>query len=228
MGPPRRDLRSRTGQVAGRLAILAALLVIGSSARADDDDSPVIRKRGVFHEIDGELTLTVGFRELFSTAMRKRLDSGFATTVVMRIYTFDREGTTTVAYSARTLRAVYDLWEERYLLSIDEPERTRRVKKQRRQDVVDRLTSLWRVPVAPLASIQRGREYFVAIVVEVNPISEDLLSEVRRWLRHPQSSRQQVSSESIFGSFVSIFVNNTVRRAEKTLRLRTQLVYRRP
>jgi hypothetical protein len=90
------------------------------------------------------------------------------------------------------------------------------------------LTSLWRFPLVTLDRVKPQDQYFVAGIGEVNPMSEDLLEEVRRWLRNPQGDRRSTGSESFFGSFVSIFVNNKIRRAEKTFRLRTQPFYRRP
>ncbi len=207
------------------LALLLAASLSPATARAEQE---VKQKRGKFRITGDKLTLTVGFRELFSPSMRRRLKSGFATTVVMRVYLFEADGTRTVSFAARTLKAVYDLWDENYTIRMEEPPRTRHVKKKRQKDVVDRLTSLWRFPVGDIDKVKPNRRYFVAVIAEVNPISEDLLSEVRRWLRNPRGSRQRMGGENLFGSFVSIFVNNKIRRAERTLRLRTQDFFRRP
>ena len=76
-----------------------------------------------------------------------------------------------------------------------------------------------------MAKIARARNYFVAAIVEVNPMSREVLAEVRRWLRRP-SGGHEGGSESFFGSFVSIFVNNKVRRSERTWKIRSQLFYK--
>ena len=226
MGAFRSDTASRARgllRTGSWLLLLAALLcpVCASAQQA------VPYKRGVFREEGNYLTLTVGFREMFNRKLRQRLRSGFATTVVMRIYLFEKQGERNVAFSARTVKAVYDLWDEQYRLQLDEPGRTRfrRFKKQRQ--VVDRLTSLWRIRVARVDQIKPNKHYFVAIIAEVNPISDALLAEVRRWLRNPRR-HSRIGESSFFGSFVSIFINNKIRRAEKTFRLRTQPFFRRP
>ena len=181
----------------------------------------VTYKRAVFRQEGKVMTLSVGFREMFDRKLRKRLRNGFATTVVMRVYLFEKQGERNVAFSARTLKAVYDLWDERYRLQLDEPGRTRFRRSKKQRYVVDRLTSLWRFPVANLSTLKPNKRYFVAVIAEVNPISDALLAEVRRWLRNPRR-HSRIGESSFFGSFVSIFINNKIRRAEKTYRLRTQ------
>lgn len=211
--------RSRAAIFAASLALLATC-----PARADED---VGFKHGVFQEQGNWLNVTVGFREMFDSALRGRLRNGFATTVVMRIYLYRRDSGELVAFSARNLRAVYDLWDEQYLLRIDEPGKTRSLRERSEKRVVDLLSSTWRFPLVRLDRLKVGVQYFVAVYAEVNPMSEELLEEVRRWLRNPTGDRR-TSEGNIFGSFVSIFVNNKIRSAEKTFRFRTQPFYRRP
>lgn len=195
-----------------------------SSALAEDE---LAIKHASFIEEGSTLSLTVGFREMLDLAARSRLRNGFATTVVMRIYLYRRDGGRPIAFSARTLKAVYDLWDEQFLLRVEEPGRLRHLKFRDQSQVVDRLTSLWRFPLTSVSAVSPGEEYFVAIIAEVNPMSEATLAEVRQWLRNPYGTQHSVG-ESFFGSFVSIFINNKIRSAEKTFRLRTQPFYRRP
>ena len=206
-------------------ALLVVLTGVTSTAAADR----LNYKKGAFLEQGDTLRVTIGFRELFDEKLRQRMLSGFPTTVVMRIYLYKQQGGKPVAFAARTLKAVYDLWDERFLFQLQEPHRQYKTRFREQRKVVDRLTSLWHFPLARLDKIKRGTQYFVAVIAEVNPMSEDLLEEVRRWLRNPYSEHRQASSgSSFFGSFVSIFVNNKIRSAEKTLQLRTQPFYRNP
>lgn len=214
------------GASPSRAAILAASLALlaTSTVHAEED---VGFKRGVFQEQGKTLNITVGFREMFDSTLRGRLRNGFATTVVMRIYLYRRDSGELVAFAPRTLKAVYDLWDEQYLLRMEEPGKTRSMRERSEKRIVDLLSSTWRFPLVNLERLRPGTQYFVAVIAEVNPMSEELLEEVRRWLRNPAGDRR-TSEGSIFGSFVSIFVNNKIRSAEKTFRFRTQPFYRRP
>ena len=217
---PHRSLLSRRPWAAWLLAsgVLFAAL---PAAQAEQ----VRVKRFAFEERDGQLTITGGFREIFDSRMRQRLGSGFATTVVMHVYLYRKGGGTPLAESVRSLRAVYDLWDHNYLLQIEDP-RGRLIRRfKRTQDVVDRLTSFWRFPLATIGRIDHGQQYFIAAIIEVNPMRPEVLSEVRRWLRRP-TGRERPGSTSFFGSFVSIFVNKKISRAEKTLKFRSQPFFR--
>jgi hypothetical protein len=207
-------------------ALAAALALLAPAAPASGQ--PVVTKHAVFRHDGDRMTVTTGFREMLVRSLRDRLRSGFATTVVMRVYLYEEEGAQPVSFAMRSLRAVYDLWQESYQLTIEEPGRTLYRRFTRQQDVVDRLTSLWRFPFAMLRDIRPGSRYFVAVVAEVNPMSDSVMAEVRRWLRNPQGSTQRIAGDSLFGSFVSIFVNENIRRADSTFRMRTQPFYRRP
>ena len=211
---------------ASRLLQIALLLCCQVVFPAWAEEPTVVTKRGLFEERDGQLTVTVGFREMFTEQLTKRLRSGFASTVVMRVFLYPKAGGDPIAINGRTVRAVYDLWDEKYLLSVEERGKTYHEALRDRDQVVDRLTSFWRLPLAPISQIAKSEMYFVAAIVEVNPMQEEVLAEVRRWLRTPYRRHNQMGGESFFGSFVSIFINNKIRRAEQTFKVRTQLFYR--
>jgi hypothetical protein len=217
---------SRSDRGLPRVVAAAVALLLSLGAAGARGDNPVAYKRGRFYE-GKDLRVSVGFREMFDEGMKKRLKSGFATTVVMRVYLYRKRDGAPVAFAVRTLRAYYDPWDEEYLVKIRDHRgrSSRRFRDQRA--VIDRLTSLWRFPIARVEQITQGTKYFVAVIAEVNPVDERLLAEVRRWLRNPHGGHRQVGGESFFGSFVSIFVNNKIRRAEKTFRVKTQPFYRR-
>ena len=167
------------------------------------------------------LLLDVEFGELFDEPLRRRLDSGFATTVVVRCFLTRDGASRPEALAARTTRVAYDLWDEVYVGEEQDAQGSRTFREPSRAEVVRRLTRLTHFPVAETARLEQGQRYVVALRVEVNPVSPELHAQLRRWLtRAPEGPRFSSGGESFFGSFVSIFVNPLPGEAERVLRRR--------
>ncbi|MCK5796209.1 MAG: hypothetical protein KAI47_03445 [Deltaproteobacteria bacterium] len=186
--------------------------------------TPVVSKSVRFAQVQKDVVMSVGFRELFDAKLRRRLKSGFATTAVMRVYLYRVGGGRPLIALARRLSVVYDLWDEQFRLKIEDPRGTHTFQERDLQKVVDRLSSFRKFPLLPYSTLSTSERYFVAGIIEVNPMSAELLAAVRRWLRKP--ARRQVGGNSIFGSFVSLFVNDKIKRAEKTFKFRSQPFFR--
>lgn len=169
------------------------------------------------------LEISTAFTEVFDKERTKSLESGFTTTVLVRAYLYDEANDETpLAISIREVRVVYDLWEEVYLLQITEPGRTQAVSTQEKSRAISLAAAVEDFPLYLDGPLIEGRRYFLAMIVEVNPISQELILEARKWLsRAAGSTAKSEKSSSFFGSFVSIFVNIRPGTAEKTARFRS-------
>jgi len=200
------------------------LLLVAGAARADEDD--VGLRRMAFHERAGQLVMSGSVTDVFDQETLARLSNGFVTTVVVRIYLYrvgqeDRA----LAFSLAERRIAYDVWDEVYVIRLRDGDGERSYREPSRAEALRRATELVYVPVSPLANVEIGPLYFAGVVVAVNPVSEEILAEVRRWLTRPQGG-QLSGDASFFGSFVSVFVNPRVSDADRVLRFRTQPLYR--
>ncbi len=83
------------------------------------------------------------------------------------------------------------------------------------------------MPIASLATVPRGRNHYLGMVIELNPVSEETLAEMRRWLTRSAQATTIDPGSSVFGSFVTVFVNPKLPDADRVLRLRSQPFYRR-
>ena len=61
--------------------------------------------------------------------------------------------------------------------------------------------------------------------VELNPVSDQTLTEVRRWLTQGSGGGLDRGG-AFFGSFVSVFVNPKIPPADRVIRIRSQPFYR--
>jgi hypothetical protein len=78
-----------------------------------------------------------------------------------------------------------------------------------------------KLPLIDRALLGSGARYFVAMLVEVNPVSQEMLERIKRWVTRPNGSNAIGPSDSLFGSFVGLFVAR-IGAADKQLAFRTQ------
>ncbi len=210
------------------MRLLGALLMVATLfGVAAADNGAAVRRMG-FAERGANLVVTTSFPELFDRAAVDKISSGFPSSVVVRMYVFRKDRTDKpVSLVLVEHEIVFDLWDEVYVLRTRGPLGKRELRYKNRQQAVRAMTEIDHMPIAPLDRIGIGPHHFLAAVVELNPISPELLAEMRRWLTRPAGESLD-SSSSFFGSFVSVFVNPKLDRADRTLRIRSQPFYRTP
>jgi hypothetical protein len=200
-----------------------AALAVAAPAYADDDAPEQIHVR--FVERGDWLTLTTKVNKLFDSAAYEALDSGFPSTVVIRMWVYPQGSTQPVAYTALERSAVYDLWDDVYVLQLEDSGGKTKLKIKKHADALEELTDLTDVEVAPLAILPTEQVFQLAIEAELNPVSKETLAEVRRWLSRGAGNDIDHNS-TFFGSFVSVFVNSKIPEADRVLRLRSQPFFR--
>ncbi len=208
-----------------RWTIAFAVLCALGMARSAWADRPDYRKMSFFENSEW-LSVSTTFTELFDSEAYRDLSSGFPTSVVLRIYVYQKGQELPVTLQVVSMRVIYDLWEDEYVLRVDGPEGRTTKRYASRVEVLRKLTQLQKYRIAAVGRIQLGVHYFLALSAELNPVEEEMLAEMRRWLTKSTSDSTLDSSSSFFGSFVSVFVNPKLQKAERIVRLRSQPFYR--
>ncbi len=198
---------------------LLALLGAGTASAAPS--AP--RIAGIAREA-GHLVVSVGLQDLFGPRDVERLLSGFSTRVLIRVALMRDGADAPVARAMRLAEIVYDLWDEklRVRISTGKPGVAETKVVATPKAAVDLATSLVAFPVAEMANLEPGARYHLSLRADLNPISEELVSNVRRWLSHPSGRGRSGSGESFFGSFVSVFVNPRIDDSERLLQVVSQ------
>lgn len=206
------------------LVALGAVALLAAPARATADDGDIPYRRMGFAERGGHLAMSGTLVDILDARAYGRLSSGLPTVMVARFYVYRKgQAERPIATEAVTHELIYDLWDELYVVRLNG-----RVLRFRSRDAAVRaMTDLADLPIADLDRIAIGPHYFVGMFVELNPVSPELQAEMRRWLSRP-AGESLASSSSFFGSFVSVFVNPKLDRADRTMRLRSQPFYRTP
>lgn len=198
--------------------VMLALLAV--TARADD---PPQMERMRFIERSTSLTVTTKVNKLFDTAAYNALKSGFVTTVVIQTWVYPKNSNDPIAWTRDRRTVVYDLWDEVYTVRMCEKCKPQKVKYQ--SEAFKLLTEVIDLQIAQLADIPYEDIYYLAMRVDLNPVSAETLTEVRRWLS--QGTGGGLDRGGVFfGSFVSVFVNPKLADADRVLRMRSQPFYR--
>lgn len=167
------------------------------------------------------VVMTVSFRDAVDGTISKKLLSGLPTTIAMRGYVFKESGGDPVALAARSCKIVYDLWDEVFRVTVTQAGGQTTTVAVNVEGVLRNCAESKKIPIMERASMKDGTKYFVAVIVEVNPISADMLDRIKRWVTRPNGTTSLSSSDSLFGSFVGLFVTR-VPSADKRIQFRTQ------
>lgn len=169
----------------------------------------------------GVVKLSVGFRDVIDAEISKKLLSGLPTVIAMRGYVFRETGEGPLALTAKSCRIVYDIWDEVFRIQITQPGGQSTAVAVNTEGVLRNCAETRRMPLMERALMKDGTKYFVAALVEVNPVSAEMLDRIKRWVTRPNGSAAIGPGDSLFGSFVGLFVAR-VDTADRRLAFRTQ------
>jgi hypothetical protein len=204
-------------------AVLLLTLALGLAPESARAEAPMVRKTGVARKAD-KLVISVGLQDLFTERDLDRLLSGFSTRVLIRVALFREDGGPPVAQVMRLAEIVYDLWDEklRVRVSSDRPDKPETMVVATPQAAVEAATALVEFPVTDDRKLDADVAYHLGLRADLNPISEELVTNVRRWLSRPSGHSRAGSGDNFFGSFVSVFVNPRVDDSERVLQVQSQ------
>jgi hypothetical protein len=209
--------------IAGILGALATACVLGTTMPARAADLPPARQTGVGIK-NGQLVVSVGAQDLFGPAERQHLTSGFSTRVLLRLALQEEGGDEVVSLAVQRAEIVYDIWDEKFSVRVTGGLGSElRVLAPTIEAAIWQATAVVQLPIADASRLRPGTRYVLLVRGDLNPISEDLLADVRRWLVQPaRGQRKLAAGDSFFGSFVSIFVNPRIEDSERQLRFMSQ------
>ena len=213
------------------LAFMAAVVPETSAYAADDPpkQEELPRRQANFvwdkNEKTGQTLLKTSFsyRDVIDKALSDKLASGLPTVIAMRAYVLREGETNPIALAVRTCRVSFDLWEEVYRLKITSAGGERDLAVLNLEGVLRQCAEARDLSVADKALLTANKAHFLGVIVEVNPVSPQMLAQMRQWVSRPAGSTGIGPGDALFGSFVGLFVRQ-IGTADKTLRFRTQSV----
>lgn len=169
-------------------------------------------------------TLAFSAKDFANAAVQKKLQSGLPQMLIMRIYAYREHGKDPLAVTALSCRVVYDLWEGVYRIERQTEHTDKTLSAKSMDGVVQQCLDLKSFAFGDANTFagEHGKRVYLAVIIELNPLSQDTVQRIRRWLARPGGN--QLEGNAFFGSFVSIFVSRKLSSAEKTLTFRTDLI----
>ena len=168
------------------------------------------------------LRASFSYRDVVDAQIAPKLSSGLPVVIAMRAYVFKEGDASPLALAVRACRVTYDLWDEVYRIRVTEPGRPERDTAAVNVEGVLRMCTEARdLPVVDRSLLTAGAPHFLAAIVDVNPISPQMLEQMKRWMSRPTGSTGIGPSDALFGSFAGLFLRQ-IGTADKTIRFRTQ------
>jgi hypothetical protein len=205
------------------LGVTAGLWLASIAPPAQAQGNLPIRPVEVHVEAD-TLRLSFAVDDFVDTQVKEKLESGVRQTLVTRVVAYAEGETRARAATAVSCRVVYDLWEGSYRVQrkLEGMEELRRPKDI--AAVVRLCLGATQLPVgsgADLAKL-RGKEIFIEVSVDFNPVSPEIVRRIQRWLAKPGGS--DLEGNAFFGSFVSILVGRNLGEPDKHFAFRSAAV----
>ena len=205
--------------------VLGAALVV-TDARAQQPAQPTapqqLPSRQANYAWDKALLrASFSFRDVMDKTLTDKLSSGLPSVIAMRAYVFRDEDAVPVALTVRTCRVVYDLWEEVYRLKITGPGVDRDTAAINVEGVLRQCAEARDLPVVDRPLLASGKAHFLAVIVDVNPVSPQMLAQMRQWVARPTGSTGIGPGDALFGSFVGLFLRQ-IGTSDRSLTFRTQ------
>lgn len=202
-------------------SLAAALVLSAGVARAEDGPPKVVARAATFVWDADILRMSVSYRDVIDAEMQKKLTSGLPTVIVMRGYVFEEGAQQPIALTVKSCRVVFDPWDEVFRIQLAVPGSETNVPSPTLEGVLRRCAEDKALPVVEGKRLKPDGKYVVQALVEVNPISKDMIERIRRWVSRPAGASGIGAGDALFGSFVGLFTAR-IGVADRQLAFRTQ------
>jgi hypothetical protein len=162
----------------------------------------------------GRLELSLAFPEVFTKKHRKRLESGFASQILIYAQLREHKKGTPLAQAILQYKIIYDMWEEKFVVRSEGPGGHRDFQLSSMNELIRGCGALDKLPLTPIMDLPARMEYRLQVRIVVNPMSEELRKRVREYLSNPDGGSHIGSPRSFFGSFSKIFVDQKAFQAD--------------
>jgi hypothetical protein len=175
------------------------------------------------------LYVGVSFRDVIDPNIRRKLRRGLPTTIVLTGAIYQPGQPQPVATTAQTCKITWHVWKEMYLIEITRPgfhrlEKTLTLNGVLRRCAEIRSPNVSRLLLAANSSqVSVGVPVYMQAKVQVNPLSEEVLQKIKRWVSRPTGTATAAPGDALFSTFTGLFLQR-IGVAERELQFTTHTV----
>jgi hypothetical protein len=221
--------RRRLGQV---IAVLVALVVLGWSSPVLAQKAKPPPPRDVqFQWGPGKTQIYVGvsFRDAIDATILNKLNRGLPTTIVLTAAIYRPGVAEPLSTTAQSCKITWHVWKEVYFVEVTRPGGTRVEKTLTTNGVLRRCAEIQSsrvdrlLPAGTRAQIPDGVPLYMEAKVQVNPVSADVLTKIKRWVSRPTGTGTAAPGDALFSTFTGLFLQR-IGKAERQLDFTTKTV----
>ncbi len=227
-----RRLKSAPGRLRPLMLALLAIATISSvspqPAFADDKDKEEAkeqRRRARFHwDADKKgLYMSVSFTDIVDDAIQKKLKRGLPTTIVFTGTIYRPKVKEPISTTVQTCKITWHVWKEAYRVEITQPGSRKRRWVAALSGVLRRCGKARSLLVADRSQASPGQAVYAVTRVQVNPVSDEVLKQLKRWVSRPSGTGTAAPGDALFSTFTGLFLQR-IGKAEKELNFSTPAV----
>ncbi len=158
---------------------------------------------------------------LEDAGVRSKLANGTENTIAMRAYVLRDGETNPVMLVVQRCSVTYNLWNDVYQLQIETATGTTQRSVLNLDGVARYCARVQDFPIATRASLRASAAHFLGIIVDVNPVSDEIRGQMQRWMRRPLGSSDVGGGNAVFSGLVLLFMRD-VGGSDRTLSFRTR------
>jgi hypothetical protein len=206
------------------LSVCGSIVVLAlSRPAAAEDDRLSIRNARLQWEDQKytQMSITVAFREVLSQEIQAKLTRGLPTSILFTAGIYAKASEEPVGTTVQTCRVTWHVWEEAYRVELNRaslPAATSWTTTL--EGVLRRCGEARRLPIVLLPPYRRNMLLSVRARVLVNPVGEELLQKIKRWVSRPTATATSAPGDALFGTFTGFFMQH-IGEAERIVLFET-------
>jgi hypothetical protein len=214
-----------TSRMWARLFLVLGTVLFASSALAQGAPETTVAPRNgdILWDANRQAAYTsVEFRDVIDAEVTQKLKRGLPTRILLTALAFANGDPTPVSTTFQSCKITWHVWEDMYRVEVQRPDQPAGIGHwtPTLNGVLRRCATATQLIVADAAQLTGARSLHLDVTIRINPVSEEMLGKLKRWVTHPNRTGTAAPGSALFSTFTGLFMQR-MGDAEKTVHFRT-------